>query len=370
MNLQQAINYLSEEVSKENEAAEIQSIELNYYNIAKIITEQKKSFIFNIVKENLKEIKILTAGTITKDNLIKEGKTLGEKKLRIIVDKITKNKLSSVKDYDKLFEVKKKILEEAKDHNSKLFSKIQRRVAEETKERFSEERIRHSITGSINRLGGDKYETIVKNQIKNKKNKPVKGLWTLLENMFLELYDVPLDTNNFSVVKSKSSVASFDLQVIYKTNQNMKYSFINIHCKFLMKKTSKTTMRWEKPNFKTVDLENVKSAIQDLVGDEKDVNNYIEYKKNVGSGKAKNYRTNVGKVFQEAGTDRLNKNIEAARTLLRISFKDIFAIDEEVFRSIDTVKIKKNKPNNYSLYNKNGDELFNLANGNLRTKKT
>jgi len=361
----------------ELEAAEITGATINYENLAKIILLNKREMIEQIIKNIFnklsKENKIIPFKQKEKEMAIAENKNLlnevrlkrtpAEEKLKVIVEKITINRLRKAKNINELIIIKNKALIEAKDTNSLLFKKIEKELGDDLRKNLKLTRITNSIRGAFNDKSGNTFENLVKKQLKEKKDEPVIGLWSLITLMFWELYDIDINTSDdFLVRKSKSPIASFDIQIIYKS---MNFSFINIHCKFLMKKTTITGMKWQQPSFKTNDLAQIEQAIYLILKiDKSKLSNYIIYPK--PSKKTRSflsYRVNVKKIFEESGIDNLNKNINSVRVLLRLFINTIFVIDDRAYRIKDIERIEKNKKGNYVLKSKEGEELFKFQMG-------
>lgn len=328
----------------------VDKVTINYNSLAEIIVYKKHQEIFKIINLSLKNY-VLDEAKNTKET----------KELNSLINKIIKNRLGKVqKSIKELNEEKRKILEEAKNIDSDLFNVIKFNLAKEIETKINNENLKNKIIGTVSFQAGKTFEKIVEDQIKNKSNEPVKGLWTFIKTFFYEWYSIDI-LDDFVVTSGQSITGSYDLQIVYKPEKR-NFSFLNIHCKFLSSKKTKTSMGWKNPHFKLTDMKGVLEAIKKLTSistNKKAKEKYIKESKSK-TGQFTNYVVDVSQIFKDVGLTKLNENIDDTRTLLRISYSEIFVIGDKYY-SIDKIEKIEKKGDEYFLLNKDREKKFILS---------
>lgn len=280
--------------------------------LADIVVYKKRNEIKEIVEDVVNEYKV------------NEGTKEAKKRLRSLTKKVIGKRLKNIDDANELVKEKNEIIKESKNVNSPLFKKIRSLLEEEINNYLEDSSVAKSIVGAANNISGTKFEEVVKKQILSENDDyPIEGLISFINDFFKKTYGIDFDLTDFEVVKSKSTSASYDIQI---TTGKGYISFLNIHVKFLQDTKSPKTWSLGKVEFKSGEYrKKVESALKTLAGE--NYENYVDKEKG-GKGGVNKYHIEVFNLMNDVGLNKINSDknkLRALEHMLRVGYDDIIA---------------------------------------------
>lgn len=238
-------------------------------------------------------------------------------------------------------------LEELKVFPEAKFKKIFEGVVENDKQL---RRLRSSLTGFTNTVTGEKFERVVKEQIKKMNRGPIGGLTEFLENNI-----DPDNINNIEVEIPPLKINMFDIEISINDIE-----LFRIHCKLFTKKNKSVAIGINR-NFEIKKEDYVKNILSDIDTID-NVNDY--YRKT-----PKMIYIKMRELLDDLNEKEILKNIKPIFNLLGIlQGKDIYVIGSQTKVPINDIEKVEKDGNKVYFLNDKGSSLFRITGHQLRFK--